>query len=27
MDLPRWANADDPANATGADDLGLEGLE
>ena len=27
MDLPRWASADDPANATGADDLELEGLE
>jgi exodeoxyribonuclease VIII len=27
MDVPRWAHADDPANATDADDLELEGLE
>ena len=27
MDAPRWAHADDPANATDADDLELEGLE
>jgi exodeoxyribonuclease VIII len=27
FDLPRWATAFDPANATNVDDLGLEGLE
>jgi len=27
MDVPRWAHADDPANATDVDDLELEGLE
>jgi exodeoxyribonuclease VIII len=27
FDVPRWVSAADPANATNADDLGLEGLE